>query len=671
MLPAVARFPSRIGRYDLITALATGGMGRVYLGRAAGIGGFERKVVIKTLEVPLTAESDPAIAMFLDEARVLGQLHHQHIAGVYEVGKDEDGRHFMVLDYLEGFSAHDVWERAVEFGAALPLDFTLTVVSAVANGLHYAHTRKDIDGRPLGIVHRDVTPSNVMIGYDGAVKIIDFGIAMATHRSTKTQTGFVKGKVGYLSPEQVSGRDVDARTDVFALGILLYELSTQHRAFREGSDLATMQRIKAGKLTRPSQLVSNYPVELEAIVMKALQVDPIDRFADADAMRRAVEALGHRLHLVLGDAAIIEVMAQLFEPHAPPKAKEPREPKEPKEPPARMSDPSFEWLESDHALTVRREPEELLAQLRNESLRMEALRSDASSSGIIDEAETRQLGSTGMPDGPPRKLRAATEAADALGAQAFDTPMPGLPLASPPPTPVMTAIPRGGPPATPRGVTAAPAGPTPRSMTAAPSGPATPRGMTLPPPPPPRMATAVPMAMTSQQAPLSPPRHGEPLIGATVVRGARKRRSTLVQWVAAGAIAAVLGVGAYFVTRESTTDAVAGSAAPPAATATAPVAARAPTPPPSPPKPVHADPPPPPPPPAKPTQVRVKLVTHPSNAIIMLDGKKLGRTPFDETIDADPGKHVFRLKRKGYTTAEIDVALDGDIARDIALTPQR
>src|SRR5689334_18522103 len=177
-----------------------------------------------------------------------------------------------------------------------------------------------------------------------------------------------------------------------------------------------MQRIKAGKLTRPSQLVSNYPVELEAIVMKALQVDPIDRFADADAMRRAVEALGHRLHLVLGDAAIIEVMAQLFEPHAPPKAKEPKEPKEPRgEPPARMSDPSFEWLESDHALTVRREPEELLAQLRSESLRMEALRAaDPSSSGIIDDAETRQLGSTAMPNEPPRKLRAATEAADAL-----------------------------------------------------------------------------------------------------------------------------------------------------------------------------------------------------------------------------------------------------------------
>jgi serine/threonine protein kinase len=144
-------------------------MGRIYLGRAAGIGGFERKVVIKTLEVPLTAESDPAIAMFLDEARLLGLLHHQHIASVFEVGRDDDGRHYMVLDYLEGFSAHDVWESAISFGAALPLDFILTVVSAAASALHYAHTRKATDGTPLGIVHRDVTPSNVMIGYDGSV----------------------------------------------------------------------------------------------------------------------------------------------------------------------------------------------------------------------------------------------------------------------------------------------------------------------------------------------------------------------------------------------------------------------------------------------------------------------------------------------------------------------
>src|SRR5262249_16824047 len=143
---------------------------------------------------------------------------------------------------------------------------------------------------------------------------IDFGIAMSANRKTKTQTGFVKGKVGYLSPEQVAGRDVDQRTDVFALGILLYELTTLHRAFRESSDLATMQRIKHGRLVRPTALLTGCPLELEAIVMRALQADPRDRFADADTMRRAIDALGHRQQFVLGDAAIMEVMLQLFEP---------------------------------------------------------------------------------------------------------------------------------------------------------------------------------------------------------------------------------------------------------------------------------------------------------------------------------------------------------------------
>src|SRR5215470_8489921 len=351
------RNPTRIGRYDLITALATGGMGRIWLGRTSGIGGFERKVVIKTLELPPSPESEAAAAMFLDEARLLGLLHHQHIASVFEVGRDEDGRHYMVIDYLDGHSAHDVFERATQFGASLPLDFTLTVASATANGLHYAHTRKDTDGTPLGIVHRDVTPSNVMVGYDGAVQLIDFGIAMAANRKTKTQTGFVKGKVGYLSPEQVSGRDVDPRTDVFSLGILLYELSTLHRAFRDSSDLATMQRIKAGRVTRPSLLMPNYPLELEIIVMKALQVDPRERFPDAEAMRRALEALGHRLHLVLGDAAIIEVMAQLFDSRALTEQGAA----------SRASDPAFEWADSDHDLTVRRDPDELLAVLRSEN----------------------------------------------------------------------------------------------------------------------------------------------------------------------------------------------------------------------------------------------------------------------------------------------------------------
>jgi serine/threonine protein kinase len=585
----VTRNPTRIGRYDLITALATGGMGRIWLGQATGIGGFERKVVIKTLELPRdTEEAEAAAAMFLDEARLLGLLHHQHVASVFEVGRDDDGRYYMVIDYLDGHSAHDVWERASQFGAALPLDFTLTVASAVANGLHYAHTRKGLDGAPLGIVHRDVTPSNVMIGYDGAVQLIDFGIAMAAQRKTKTQTGLVKGKVSYLSPEQVTGRDVDPRTDVFALGILLYEMSTMHRAFRDSSDLATMQRIKAGRVTRPSLVVPNYPLELEIIVMKALAVDPRERFADAETMRRALEALGHRLHLVLGDAAVIEVMAQLFDTRAAAD-----------EAAAHASDPVLEW-DSDHELTVRREPGELLARLRAEHAA--AKRRDA----VPTTPE--------LPTVRPRKLRAATEAAEALIGRGADPPV--MPMLSSPETP--SGITQPAEPAASKPADLGFGGATIKTVTAS------------------RM------------------------IGANLVE-ARSSRRVRLRWMGAAIAAVVVAVPIIYLLTRDSSDAVAGASSRPATVAPAPEALS----PPLPSAPAVVEPPP------RALKIHVRITTRPSDATVMLDNKRIGHTPFEEDLVADPGKHVIRLRRKGYALYKLDVGLDADITQDIALVPQK
>jgi eukaryotic-like serine/threonine-protein kinase len=614
----VTRNPTRIGRYELISALATGGMGRIWLGRATGIGGFERKVVIKTLELPRdTTEAKEASAMFLDEARLLGLLHHQHLASVFEVGQDE-GRYYMVIDYLDGHSAHDVWERATQFGAALPLDFTLTVASAVANGLHHAHTRKGLDGAPLGIVHRDVTPSNVMIGYDGAVQLIDFGIAMAAERKTKTQTGLVKGKVSYLSPEQVTGRDVDPRTDVFALGTLLYEMSTMQRAFRDSSDLATMQRIKAGRVTRPSLVVPNYPLELEIIVMKALQVDPRERFADADAMRRALEALGHRLHLILGDAAIIEVMAQLFDDRAE------------DDPAARASDPALEW-DSDHDLTVRREPAELLARLRAEHAA--AKRRDA-----VPTAPE-------LPTVRPRKLRAATEAADALIGRGADSPV--MPMLSSPETP--SGITQPTEPAASKPADLGFDGATVRAVNPADLGF---DGATV------RAANPADLGfggstLKSETA--------SRMIGANLVEARSSRRARL-RWMGAAIAAVVVAAPiVYFLTRDSS-DAVAGASSHPAAVTPAP----APVPPPAP-----APEPEPEPPAPTPAKVRVHIVTHPADATVVLDSRRLGKTPLDETMAAEPGKHVIKLRRKGYALHKLDVSLDADITEDVTLTPQK
>jgi eukaryotic-like serine/threonine-protein kinase len=314
----------KIGRYEVLSHLASGGMGQVYLARSTGLGGFERQVVVKTLDLSITDDDEAFVTMFLDEARLVGALHHQFIAPVYEVGCDDEGRYYLVMDYVYGETAEHVFrastERANEgAGTAadpttgtLPLSFALTVVSCVASALDYAHNLCASDGTPLDIVHRDISLSNVMVGYDGAVKLIDFGIAKAANRATKTQVGTLKGKIGYLAPEQVLRKSVDHRADIFALGIVLYELTTGTRAFRGSSDLITLERITSGDLQRPTEVVPGYPAELERIVQTALQVDPDRRFQDAGTMGRELEALAASMRLPLGHAPVTDVMSKLF-----------------------------------------------------------------------------------------------------------------------------------------------------------------------------------------------------------------------------------------------------------------------------------------------------------------------------------------------------------------------
>ena len=290
--------------------LAAGGMARIYIGRTTGIGAFERHVVLKLI-TPERANDQIAVQMFLDEARMAAALNHQNVAQVFEVG-EEGGVHYLAMEYVHGQDMRALLAKAGSQGTRIPLELALTVVAGAAAGLNHAHERRGPDGTPLGIVHRDVSPSNIMIGYDGAVKLLDFGIAKATNRSVETQSGIIKGKFAYMAPEQCRGRDVDRRSDVFSLGIILYEVSTQHRCFRADSDFDTMHRIVTGDVVRPTRLVPNYPPALEAIVMKALAVDPNQRYQSAGQLLEAIESFAVASRMSLSTMGLGRFMRDMF-----------------------------------------------------------------------------------------------------------------------------------------------------------------------------------------------------------------------------------------------------------------------------------------------------------------------------------------------------------------------
>src|SRR5436190_4013604 len=293
-----------------MTPLAAGGMARIYIGRTTGIGSFERHVVLKMI-LPERAHDETSVQMFLDEARLAASLNHQNVAQVFEVGKDAS-IHFLAMEYVHGQDLRALLAKAGSTGTRVPLELALTVVAGAAAGLHHAHERRSADGTPMGIVHRDVSPSNIMIGYDGAVKLLDFGIAKATLRSVETQSGIIKGKFAYMAPEQCRGRDVDRRSDVFSLGIILYEVTTQHRCFRADSDFDTMHRIVTGDVVRPTRLVQGYPQALEAIVMKALAVDANQRYQSAGQLLEAVESFAMSSRMSLSTMGLGRFMRDMF-----------------------------------------------------------------------------------------------------------------------------------------------------------------------------------------------------------------------------------------------------------------------------------------------------------------------------------------------------------------------
>ena len=280
--------PAPFGKYYLLERINVGGMAEVFRAKAFGVEGFERLVAVKRI-LPNIAEDKEFIRMFIDEAKIAVQLNHANIAQIFDLGV-VDGAYYIALEHIHGRDLRAVFDRCRQLGEAMPVAQACFVVMKVCEGLDYAHNKRDQAGRDLHLVHRDVSPQNVLVSFEGEVKLIDFGIAKAAGKGSKTQAGILKGKFGYMSPEQVRGIPIDRRSDVFSCGIVLYELLTGERLFVGESDFSTLEKVRNVEILPPSTYNRRIPDELERIVLKALAKDPDDRYSNSIDLHDELQA---------------------------------------------------------------------------------------------------------------------------------------------------------------------------------------------------------------------------------------------------------------------------------------------------------------------------------------------------------------------------------------------
>ena len=298
-------------RYEILARLATGGMAELFLARATAPDGDVRHVVLKRV-LPSRTHDPQFVTMFLDEARLAIQLDHPNIVRVFDIGQ-LGSSYFFTMEYVHGENVRTVLQRVHGLRRRIPLAHAITIAAGAASGLHHAHDRADPHGKPLGIVHRDVSPANIMVGFDGAVKLVDFGVAKATVRSTETRAGTIKGKIAYLSPEQCIGnKPVDRRSDVFALGIVFYELLVVQRLFRRESDFATMAAIVTDDVPPPSVCRPDIPPALDAVVMRALAKTPDQRYPTAGAFLDSLEHAARASGVELSVGSLGQYLKELF-----------------------------------------------------------------------------------------------------------------------------------------------------------------------------------------------------------------------------------------------------------------------------------------------------------------------------------------------------------------------
>jgi len=312
MMPALQHnAPVRFGKYLLMDRIAAGGMAELFLAKQTGVKGFEKVVAIKRI-LPALTQDQEFVGMFINEAKLAALLSHQHIVQIFDLGTTE-GFYYIAMEYVMGKDLRTLAQRSQSRSLPLTPGHALLVASRICAGLDYAHRKKDLHGRDLHLVHRDVSPQNILISYEGEIKLVDFGIAKATTQATETRTGTLKGKLSYMSPEQATGKPLDRRSDIFSLGIVLHELVTGQRLFTGNNEFAIIEQVRQAQIAPPSESNRDLPPEIDGLVMKALAKNPADRFQHASDMELAIDHLIAAKGYAFSSLSLANYMHALFE----------------------------------------------------------------------------------------------------------------------------------------------------------------------------------------------------------------------------------------------------------------------------------------------------------------------------------------------------------------------
>jgi len=280
---------TKFGQYVLLEKIATGGMAEVWKARMRGVEGFQKIVAIKKI-LPHLSDNQDFIEMFVDEAKLAAQLNHNNIIHIYDLGKIQSS-YYIAMEYIDGYDLKNILRKAQERDQPLSVEIALFVASKIAAALDYAHRKRDFEDKEMGLVHRDVSPQNVLISEEGDIKLCDFGIAKAASKASHTQAGALKGKLQYMSPEQAWGRNIDKRSDIFALATVLFEMLTARKLFSGDNELSILEQVREARVTPPSQFNDEVTPQIDAIVLKALQKDPANRYQTAGEMQRDLDAV--------------------------------------------------------------------------------------------------------------------------------------------------------------------------------------------------------------------------------------------------------------------------------------------------------------------------------------------------------------------------------------------